>query len=266
MESTSRCEALGYAARQSRPGSAGPGSRCAGPNDRRSSLRRRRPSRRQPPSPPSARRQSRSSREADRRRRSSPPARAGPSWAWVIGIGPWFGCRSQLDPTANSSMTTPVSYTNPRDTTVATHDMDVNRDQEGFVAVSAFGTAWMVPGDGFLDLRVEVRSAIGLNRVRHARTGLITFDARSEKLAIEWQGDVVGPTLPPDLKVLTVAKLYDTTLRIRRVTFTGEISGGSAHPISCMPVFCFRRRAKSIPNGPCWTTRAASSARVNGRG
>ncbi|MBB4000293.1 NADPH-dependent ferric siderophore reductase [Aureimonas pseudogalii] len=80
----------------------------------------------------------------------------------------------------------------------------------------------MVPGDGSLDLRVEAETAVGLNRVRHSLTGLITFNARSETLSIEWQGDVVGPTLPPDLRVLTVANVRDVTPRMRRVSFTGE--------------------------------------------
>lgn len=102
------------------------------------------------------------------------------------------------------------------------HDMPVSPTAQGYVAVSPFGTARLVPGPHRLDIEISASSAPELNRVRYAITGLIGFVAKSEGLAIAWEGDEVGPTFPPDLRILTVDEIQPLTPRMRRVIFAGE--------------------------------------------
>lgn len=102
------------------------------------------------------------------------------------------------------------------------HDMPVTSTGEAYVAVSPFGTARLVPGPHRLDIEISAPGAAELNRVRYAMTGLIGFVAKSEALSIAWEGDEVGPTFPPDLRILAVEDIRALTPRMRRVIFKGE--------------------------------------------
>lgn len=105
---------------------------------------------------------------------------------------------------------------------LAAHDMPVTPREGMFVAASPFGEARLISG---LDhLVIDIRAATGpeLNRVRHAVTGLIGFVAKSEALRIVWEGDAVGPTFPPDLRILTVRAIETITPRMRRIVFAGQ--------------------------------------------
>ncbi|QTL03956.1 siderophore-interacting protein [Aquabacter sp. L1I39] len=102
------------------------------------------------------------------------------------------------------------------------HDMPVTPSAAGYVAVSPFGTARLVPGPQRLAIEISASSAAELNRVRYAITGLIGFVAKSEDLSIAWVGDEVGPTFPPDLRILTVEEIRPLTPRMRRVILAGE--------------------------------------------
>ncbi len=102
------------------------------------------------------------------------------------------------------------------------HDMSVFPQGAGFRATSAFGETLLTPSDGLLTIELEARSGASLNRIRHSITGLIGFVAKSEQLEIEWEGDRVGKTFPPDLRILTVCDIQRLTPRMRRVVFHGE--------------------------------------------
>lgn len=105
---------------------------------------------------------------------------------------------------------------------VATHDMEVRACDGGHVALSAFGIATIVPGAGSLTLGVGTDEPDHLNRLKHALAGPIGFIARSEALAIDWQGDTTGPALPRDLRVLRVRSVEDISPHFRRIVFSGN--------------------------------------------
>ncbi|MBO0904702.1 siderophore-interacting protein [Jiella sonneratiae] len=130
------------------------------------------------------------------------------------------------------------------------HDMRVERQAQGFVAVSPFGTARLTPGDERLDLVIEAVDGINLNRVRYSLTGLIQFNAKSERLAIEWTGDTAGDTLPPDLRILTVREVFDVTPRMRRVSFAGEDLFRFASPHQLHARLLFQPRGTFAPEWP----------------
>ncbi|TNJ43300.1 siderophore-interacting protein [Phaeobacter sp. B1627] len=62
-----------------------------------------------------------------------------------------------------------------------------------------------------------------LNALRYTITSLIDFNAREVSPLINWQGDEVGETLPPDLRVLIVAGTEEITPRMRRIWFDGDV-------------------------------------------
>lgn len=105
---------------------------------------------------------------------------------------------------------------------VATHDMEVRAFGEGHVAICPFGIATIVAGAGSLKLGVGTDQLDHLNRLKHALTGPIGFIAASEALAIDWQGDVTGPALPHDLRILHVRSVADVSPHFRRIVFSGE--------------------------------------------
>lgn len=105
------------------------------------------------------------------------------------------------------------------------HDMPVAPAGDGYVATSTFGLARLVPGPERLVIEISAPTAPELNRVRYSITGLIGFVARSEQLNIVWEGDEVGPTFPPDLRILSVHEIRPLTPRMRRVIFSGEDLG-----------------------------------------
>lgn len=105
---------------------------------------------------------------------------------------------------------------------LAAHDMPVTPRDGAFVAMSPFGEARLTPGRAHLAIAICAPTAPELNRVRHAVTGLIGFVAKSEALRIVWEGDEVGPTFPPDLRILTVRDIQPITPRMRRVIFAGD--------------------------------------------
>lgn len=108
---------------------------------------------------------------------------------------------------------------------LAAHDMAVAAADGAHVARSPFGEARLEPGDGTLTIHVRAVTGPELNRVRHAITGLIGFVAKTEQLDIQWEGDVAGATLPPDLRILTVREIQALTPRMRRVVFGGADLG-----------------------------------------
>ncbi|WP_024281193.1 siderophore-interacting protein [Xanthobacter sp. 126] len=105
---------------------------------------------------------------------------------------------------------------------LAAHDMPVTAREDTFVAVCPFGEALLTPGRESLAIQIRAASGPELNRVRHAVTGLVGFVAKSEALRIVWAGDAVGPTFPPDLRILTVRDVQAITPRMRRVIFEGQ--------------------------------------------
>lgn len=105
---------------------------------------------------------------------------------------------------------------------LAAHDMPVTPGEGAFVATSPFGVARLSPGPEWLAIEIHAATGPELNRVRYAVTGLIGFVAKSEALRILWEGDAVGATFPPDLRILTVRDIHQITPRMRRVVFAGE--------------------------------------------
>lgn len=105
---------------------------------------------------------------------------------------------------------------------LAAHDMPVTAREGGHLASSPFGSALLTPGPQRLAIDISAPTAAELNRVRHSITGLIGFVAKSEALDIAWEGDRVGHTFPPDLRILTVREIRALTPRVRRVLFEGE--------------------------------------------
>ncbi len=104
---------------------------------------------------------------------------------------------------------------------LSAHDMPVTPAGDGYVATSTFGHAQLVPGPQRLAIEIFAPTAPELNRVRYSITGLIGFVAKSEGLDIVWEGDEVGRTFPPDLRILTVHEIRSLTPRMCRVVFSG---------------------------------------------
>lgn len=102
------------------------------------------------------------------------------------------------------------------------HDMPVALQDGTFMATSPFGEALLAPGREHIGIQIRAATGPELNRVRHTVTGLIGFVAKSEALRIVWEGDAVGPTFPPDLRILTVRDIQAITPRMRRIVFEGE--------------------------------------------
>ena len=117
--------------------------------------------------------------------------------------------------------------------------MAVTPAGSGYAVTSPFGAAMLSPRADTLDLFVGTDEATHLNRLKHALTGPIGFIARSEQLSIEWHGDVTGPSLPDDLRVLRVLRVEDVTPRLRRVVFSGRDLGRYDRPdqIHCRLLF-----------------------------
>ncbi|WP_341992760.1 siderophore-interacting protein [Azorhizobium sp. AG788] len=105
---------------------------------------------------------------------------------------------------------------------LAAHDMSVTAIGDSYVATCTFGAARLVAGPQRLAIEISAPTAPELNRVRYSITGLIGFVAKSEALQIVWEGDEVGRTFPPDLRLLTVQEIQRLTPRMRRVIFAGE--------------------------------------------
>jgi len=105
---------------------------------------------------------------------------------------------------------------------VAAHGMHVVARDTGYVASSDFGSARIQPVDGALEISIEAQNGPALNRIRHSMTGLIDFVAHDAHLDIDWSGDEVGATYPPDLRILTVADISMVTPNMKRVVFRGD--------------------------------------------
>lgn len=124
-------------------------------------------------------------------------------------------------------------------TAIATHDMTVEADGDGYRVTSPFGRGGMKARQGQLGLWVETETPAGLNRLKHALVGPILFIAASEKLDIRWQGDKAGPAPLDDLRILRVAEVVHLTPRMRRITFQGEDLGrfDRADQLHCRLIF-----------------------------
>ncbi len=105
---------------------------------------------------------------------------------------------------------------------LAAHDMPVTALGASYLATSAFGAVQLVPGPQSLAIEISAATGPELNRVRYSITGLIGFVAKSEALHIVWEGDEVGRTFPPDLRILSVRQIEAITPRMRRVIFEGQ--------------------------------------------
>lgn len=105
---------------------------------------------------------------------------------------------------------------------LAAHDLTVRNIAGGFEALACDARAEVLPGPGTLTLRVHACDPAAFNRLKHSLTGLIAFTARAENLTLSWHGDKVGPTLPPDLRVLTLADRERITPHCLRLRFKGE--------------------------------------------
>ncbi|MFG6082390.1 siderophore-interacting protein [Paracoccus litorisediminis] len=75
--------------------------------------------------------------------------------------------------------------------------------------------------DGRLDVDIRSDDPAQLNSMRYSVTSLIDFNAREAALAIVWQGDRAGDTLPAELQVLHVVGTETLGPNFRRIWFTG---------------------------------------------
>ena len=107
-------------------------------------------------------------------------------------------------------------------TSIATHDMNVVPEAQGYKVSSPFGNARLFVEDGRLKLAVETETSQALNRLKHALVGPISFIAASERLKIEWVGDETGYTSLEDLRILRVISVRYLTPKMLRIVFTGE--------------------------------------------
>lgn len=115
-----------------------------------------------------------------------------------------------------------ADFLDPILASVATHDLEIDRTEDGYAVTAPYGRGWLSPGDGRLHLKVETSDREALNRMKYALIGPISFIAASENLTIEWSGDATGPSRPDDLRVLRVETVGEVTPRMRRVRFRGE--------------------------------------------
>ena len=116
-------------------------------------------------------------------------------------------------------------YVGPIVDSIATHDMTVHEVDGVHHIVSPFGTAsFQETEDGF-KLTAEASEPGGLNRLKHALVGPISFIAARETPVIAWDGDHAEPALPDDLRVLHVTTIEDMAPRLRRIVFRGENLG-----------------------------------------
>ncbi len=108
---------------------------------------------------------------------------------------------------------------------IATHDMQVTRQENSCRVVTDIGSAELEIRPGRLLLAVEADNAASLNRMKYALYGPISFIAASEKPAIEWSGDDTGLTPLDELRVVMVSQASLITPHMRRIVFAGEDLG-----------------------------------------
>lgn len=114
------------------------------------------------------------------------------------------------------------NYIGPLIDSIATHDMTVHEVNGVHHIVSPFGSASFQEVEGGFKLTAESSEQGGLNRLKHALVGPISFIAAREAPVISWNGDHADPALPDDLRVLHVATIDDIAPRFRRIVFQGE--------------------------------------------
>lgn len=130
------------------------------------------------------------------------------------------------------------------------HNIVLHREEGAHRAESTFGMAWIIPGLGQLSLKVEATDAADFNRLKHDLTGLIDFTAREKALSILWSGDEVGPSLPPDLRVLIVKQVEQISPRMRRVLFEGRDLAHYAVPDQIHGRLLFQAKGVTVPEWP----------------
>ncbi|MEO1989180.1 MAG: siderophore-interacting protein [Martelella sp.] len=108
---------------------------------------------------------------------------------------------------------------------IATHDMQVIRQNESCRVVTDIGLGMLEIGPGKLFLTVEANDTASLNRLKYALYGPISFIAVSEKPVIRWSGDDTGLTPFDELRVVKVARTFLITPHMRRIVFAGEDLG-----------------------------------------
>ena len=108
---------------------------------------------------------------------------------------------------------------------IATHDMQVVRQNKSCRVVSDIGVATLETRPGKLFLSVEAEDGASLNRLKYALYGQISFIAASEKPVIDWSGDDTGLTPFDELRVVTVSRAFLITPHMRQIVFSGEDLG-----------------------------------------
>jgi NADPH-dependent ferric siderophore reductase len=143
-----------------------------------------------------------------------------------------------------------AEYLEPILASIATHDMKVTPQGDGYVVESAFGHAVLEPRPQQLFIRIETPDLHGLNRIKHALTGPIGFIAARERLVIRWNGDEAGLMPLEDLRVLRVVRAYSLTPNMRRIVLQGE---NLAHFSRIDQLHCrliFAPRGPAVPDWP----------------
>jgi len=113
-------------------------------------------------------------------------------------------------------------FLDPILSSIATHDITVVLQAEGYAILTPFGKASIAMQAGELHIAVETHDAHAFNRLKHTLVGPISFIAASEDLTIEWAGDEAGLTPMDDLRTLRVKTATMLTPCMRRVVFEGE--------------------------------------------
>ncbi|MCY1666706.1 siderophore-interacting protein [Rhizobium sp. SL86] len=116
-------------------------------------------------------------------------------------------------------------YTEAFIDSIATHDMAVEVVKGVYQIRSPFGHATFEALEAGFRLTAEAPEAGALNRLKHALAGPIGFIAARERIEISWEGDQAEPTLPDDLRILTVRHVTDVAPCMRRVVFSGKDLG-----------------------------------------
>jgi NADPH-dependent ferric siderophore reductase len=103
------------------------------------------------------------------------------------------------------------------------HDAKVSR-QDGATHITLGPCrAFLRVDEGYLLVRAEAPDLAGLREVKLTiASHVVEFAVGDTAPIIEWTGDGVGVSLPPNFRVLTVAGVEDLTPHMRRITFCGE--------------------------------------------
>ncbi|QEW20001.1 Vibriobactin utilization protein ViuB [Marinibacterium anthonyi] len=104
---------------------------------------------------------------------------------------------------------------------LAAHQLPVFRDGPRAARAGAGREIDLRAGDDRLDVTIRTADEATLNWMRYAITALIDFNARAVSPVVEWHGDTLGETLPPQLQVFRVCGTEDIAPRMRRIWFSG---------------------------------------------